>query len=302
MFAWILTVMTLLLNSSTTTVPGGEIEQIVCQSEFLQTNRVVRIFLPEDYHRHPKKRFPVLYVHDGQNVFSTAGPNISFGWGNWGLDTTVQKLIEIKRMQPVIVVAVDHGRNRYWEYRGHSKNPDDRQRRFQNFLIQELKPAIDRAYRTLTGPANTAVMGSSLGGLSSIGLAWEHPDVFGKAAGLSGAFQIENKEFLQILTETKTRRPRPRLYLDSGFKDYGGGDDGKANTLMVVDELRRLGWKEGKDLHYFCLNDQPSEVELLNLRLPAQKIKESATNHHNEFFWRIRVWRALIFLFPAKGT
>src|SRR5687768_17242007 len=88
------------------------------QSEVLQTNRFVRVYLPPGYAENKTSRYPVLYIHDGQNAFSTVGPHVAFGWGNWELDTTADRLISEKKMRPIIMVAVDCGPSRYREYRG----------------------------------------------------------------------------------------------------------------------------------------------------------------------------------------
>src|SRR5438876_4661381 len=88
------------------------------KSRFLGASRTIRIYLPPSYERSPKRRYPVLYLHDGQNVFSSAGTNCCFGWGNWELDTTADRLIAQGRMAEIIMVGVDHSRARYKEYRG----------------------------------------------------------------------------------------------------------------------------------------------------------------------------------------
>src|ERR1043165_6916644 len=91
-------------------------EQIA--SRYLGADRTVRIYLPPSYESKPRRRYPVLYLHDGQNVFSSAGSNCCFGWGSWELDKTVDELCAVGRMREIIMVAVDHSRSRYKEYRG----------------------------------------------------------------------------------------------------------------------------------------------------------------------------------------
>src|SRR5262245_27768946 len=200
-------------------------------SRFLGASRTVRIYLPPSYNRERRRRYPVLYVHDGQNVFSTAGTNCCFGWGSWELDKTVDRLINEHRMREIIVVGIDNSRDRYAEYRGPAypfteedlqkmkrKPPapgdDTKFDQYTRFLIEELKAKIDREYRTLKGAANTAVMGSSLGGIVSLALVWEHPKTFGAAASLSGSFQIEKKNLLKNVLGTSPQKPKPiRIYL-----------------------------------------------------------------------------------------
>ena len=120
-------------------------------SRFLKATRTVRIYLPPSYHLEPKRRYPVLYLHDGQNVFSSAGTNVCFGWGNWELDKTVDELCRDRKMQEIILVAIDNTSARYAEYCGrHHPADSDGNTEFENyasFLIQELKPLANRRFR-----------------------------------------------------------------------------------------------------------------------------------------------------------
>lgn len=285
-------------------------------SRFLGRPRTVRIYLPPSYDLEPRRRFPVLYLHDGQNVFTSAGPHCGFGWGNWALDTTVDSLCAAGRMREIIMVAVDNSRSRYKEYRGRlwpeaspargaaadkTSDPADN-KAFENyaqFLIRELKPRIDREFRTLKTATNTGVMGSSLGGICSLSLAWEHPELFGLAASLSGSFQIEKTNFIRRVLIPCTAKPRRfRVYLDSGTIDYTGDDDGRRYTDLVAAELRRIGWKDGRNLEHYTDLHPLSEAELHHTGLPHEKWGEAHTSQHNEFYWRLRAWRALVFLFP----
>jgi predicted alpha/beta superfamily hydrolase len=282
------------------------------------TNRTARIYLPPSYERDPARRFPVLYLHDGQNAFTTVGTNVAFGWGNWELDKTVTELCAAGRIQEIIMVAVDCSAERYLDYRGpayrltqsgsqEAKRPlpapgdNSRYEQYKRFLVEELKPKIDREYRTLPDAANTGVMGSSMGGICSLALAWERPDVFGKAASLSGAFQVERTNFLSNVLTAYRAKPKPVLvYLDSGICDFSGGDDGRRNTDAVAGELRRIGWKDGIDLLHYTDLKPLTEPELERADLRRDKWKEAQTSQHNEFYWRLRAWRPLEFLFPPK--
>jgi len=280
------------------------------------TNRFVRVYVPPSYERDASRRFPVLYVHDGQNAFTTVGTNVAFGWGNWEMDATVNRLCADGRMDEVIVVAVDCSRERYLDYRGPArrysepelqamKRPppapgdDSRYDQYKRFLIEELKPRIDAGYRTLTNAVNTGVLGSSMGGLCSLALAWDRPDVFGRAASLSGAFWVEQTNFLANIVGPYRGSPKPvRLYLDSGVCDFSGGDDDRRNTEALAAALRRIGWREGIDLRHYVDAQPMSGAELERAGLRPDKWKEAQTSQHNEFYWRQRVWRPLVFLFP----
>lgn len=287
-------------------------------SEIFGTNRFIRVYLPPSYDHEPRRRYPVLYLQDGQNVFTTVGTNVAFGWGNWALDTTVDALAVEKRMQEIIMVAVDCSAQRYRDYLGPTNaiaapasrktkrraaktTAESRYQKYARFLIEELKPHIDREYRTRPGPAHTGVLGSSMGGICSLALAWEHPEVFGLAASFSGAFQVEKRSFLTNHLRSFRGRPKKfRAYLDSGVVDYSGSDDGRADTDAVVSELRRIGWRDGKNLLHFVDAAPLNESQLAQTDLRRDKWKEAQTNQHNEFYWRLRAWRALTFLFPPK--
>ena len=285
-------------------------------SRFFGTKRTVRIYLPPSYAANARRRYPVLYLHDGQNVFSAAGTNCCFGWGSWEIDKTVDRLVSSKRMREAILIAIDNSRFRYQEYRGPAyeysdeelsalknkpsgANDNSRFDSYASFLIEELKPAIDGEYRTLKRPRDTGLMGSSLGGICSLAIAWDHPEVFGLAASLSGAFQVERTNFIRHVLGTYRGKPKPlRIYLDSGVVDFSGGDDGQKHTARVASELRRIGWKNG--LLHFVDATPLDDVELERNGLRQDKWAEARTSQHNEFYWRIRVWRALTFLFPPN--
>jgi predicted alpha/beta superfamily hydrolase len=283
-------------------VAGNIVFEGTIQSAILQTNRFIRVYLPPGYDDSGTTRFPVLYVQDGQNAFTTAGPHAAFGWGNWELDKTADRLIAGKKIRPIIIVAIDCSPSRYREYRGPiAPGLDNRAyERYARFLIEELKPRIDRDYRTLTGPEHTGLLGSSMGGIGSVALAWENPETFGLAASLSGAFQVEKQYFLQNVLTAKTAKKRPvRIYLDSGNCDYSGGDDGLKHTEAVSLQLQRLSWKSGTDLLHHI--DRPLTAEQLKpFNLPEEKFNEAQRSQHNELYWRLRSWRPRTFLFPPQ--
>lgn len=286
-------------------------------SEALGTNRTVRVWLPPSYDAAPDQRYPVLYLHDGQNVYSSAGSGVAFGWGNWEVDLTVERLVNEGRMREIILVAIDNTPRRFPEYRGRAAaytreelqtarrliEPGDNSayERYAKFLVTELKPSIDRRFRTQAGPAHNGVLGSSLGGLCSLVLAWDHPGVFGRAACMSGAFQVEKGAFLNEVLQPYTGSPKAvKLYIDCGATSLNGGDDGRANTAAVVKELQRIGWQEGVNLQSY-LDATPLTPRQLNpLNLSANKFEEAQVSQHNELYWRLRVWRALEFLFPSE--
>jgi enterochelin esterase-like enzyme len=171
---------------------------------------------------------------------------------------------------------------------------------YAEFLTEELKPRIDAKYRTKPEATNTGVMGSSLGGICSVALAWEHPEVFGKAACLSGAFEVDQTNFLKHALGDYRGKPKAfRLYLDSGTVDYDGGDDNNRLTREVYGQLRRIGWK-GRDVERFTDSHVLTVREFGKSGVRHDKWTETQTSQHNELYWRLRAWRALTFLFPPE--
>jgi len=179
------------------------------------------------------------------------------------MDKTVDRLVAEGRMQEILMVAVDHLRSRYKEYRGSLHLEDGKVRKpprgartddvdnarfeaYANFLIKELKPRIDREYRTLKSAVNTGVMGSSLGGICSLSLAWENPKTFGLAASLSGSFDIEKSTFcVRSCLPPGQAEADPHLSRH-GTIDYTGDDDGRRHTDAVGEALRSLAGKRGR--------------------------------------------------------
>lgn len=270
-------------------------------SHFLDGSRTIRVYLPPSYRTNLAKRYPVLYLNDGQNVFTSAGVDIAFGWGNWALDRTVDELVEARKMQEIIMVAVDNSRTRFLEYNGrvNSSNGVAPFENYAAFLMEELKPHIDHEFRTKPDAAHTGIMGSSLGGICSVALAWQHPEVFGQAACLSGAFQVDQTNFLDHVLAQYHGKPKPfRLYLDSGIKDFNGGDDNNGLTQAVYREFRRIGWSHGS-LRHFTDDHLLKMDELGKSGIRHDKWAEAQASQHNELYWRLRTWRALEFLFPS---
>jgi predicted alpha/beta superfamily hydrolase len=276
------------------------------QSAHLGGPRTFRVYLPPSYHL-GSNRYPVLYLHDGQNVFSFVGTNVAFGWGSWELDLTVDRLARERRIREIILVGVDNSPRRLAEYSGArhtspsgTNEPPTDFERYARFLIHELKPKIDRVYRTQTNAGSTAVLGSSMGGICSVALAWHYPEVFGAAASLSGAFLINQTNFVRHVLGTYRGPPKPiRLYLDSGAMDFMGGDDGRSLTRAAIGELRRIGWTTNLAVFF---DEHPMTLDQLRASgLREDKWPEAQRSQHNEFYWRQRVWRPLEFLF-GSGT
>lgn len=193
-----------------------------------------RVFYPPGYHENTLRRYPVLYMQDGQNLFF---PGEAFQGEHWRVSETLEILDAMNILEQVIVVGVypsdrmeDYTRPGYESY--------------GRFLVEELKPAIDAGFRTLPEPERTAVMGSSLGGVVSFYLAWQYPEVFGMAACMSSTFGWQDDLFDRVAEEAK---PDIRLYLDSGWPR-----DNFEVTRNMRARLVRAGFREGTDLFYLA--------------------------------------------------
>ncbi len=151
-------------------------------SRFLEPARDILVWLPPSYRATRARRYPVLYMHDGQQLFD---PRTSTHGQAWEMDKTCARLISAGQMRDIMVVGVNNTPDRRAEYDPSAKGLD-----YARFLIEELKPFVDREYRTHPGRAHTAVAGSSMGGKISFHLAWNHPDVYFGAACLSPAFTL----------------------------------------------------------------------------------------------------------------
>lgn len=243
-------------------------------SAFLPARRDVIVALPPDYFR-SKQRYPVLYLQDGQNLFDASTSFIKGSF--WDVQTTSDRLTEEGAIEPLITVGVyNTGVERVEEYTP-MRDPNlggGKANLYGRLLVEELKPWVDRTYRTLDGPAHTGVGGSSLGGLVSLycGLTW--PQVFGRLAVLSPSVWWARGGMLAYVRRTRPE-PRPRIWLDMGLSE------GPA-MIKKCDELHRLlerrGWRGGTDMQY--------------LRVPGAR--------HNEDAWAKRVDPFLRFLFPTK--
>lgn len=203
--------------------------------------RDVVIWLPPSYSKDKNKRYPVLYMQDGQNLFDPA--TSSFGT-DWQLDEAADTLIRNRSIKGLIIVGIYNTSDRNSEYRDNTRGKS-----YMNFVVHYLKPLIDKKYRTLPGRNNTSVGGSSLGGLVSFMLAWEYPNVFSGAACLSPAFDIEDIDYVKVVKTYKGKKKKIKFYIDCGTAAL----DKRLmpGTEEMVHALEAKGFKDGKDLFFF---------------------------------------------------
>jgi predicted alpha/beta superfamily hydrolase len=204
----------------------------------LKNERDIIIWLPPSYHFSGKK-YPVLYMHDGQNLFD---PNTSFIGNDWKVDEVASGLIKDRLIQEIIIIGIYNTKERLNEY--NYFHPTGK--KYAAFIIKELKPFIDEHYRTTNRTADTAVMGSSMGGLISFQLFWQFPTVFGKAACLSNSFWVNDKKVFEMIKEGKeTFSSKNKLYIDCGSEEKELIDDFsrmvKVLKKMNIHELVTFG-------------------------------------------------------------
>jgi predicted alpha/beta superfamily hydrolase len=229
--------------------------------------RDIIVWLPPDYEKNPDRRYPVLYMHDGQNIVDPA--TCGFGY-DWQVDENADSLIRCKVMEPIIVVGIYCTANRTAEY-----SPGAAGTAYMNYLIDIVKPLIDKTYRTKPDRLNTAVGGSSMGGLISFMLAWEHPEVYAKAICFSPALKIDRFDYAAVVKNTKEKK-------DIFLYIYNGGVGLEAmlqpGVTSTVDILKEKGYHEGKD---FVLT-------------------RDITAEHNERAWAKHIGEALVRLFGGQ--
>lgn len=251
--------------------------------------RNVEIWLPPGYGR-DTVRYPVLYMHDGQNVFD---PATSYGGVDWGVDEWMTTLIAQRKIRPAIVVAVWNSPLRFQEYMAQQAMPSGTASvsrgigrgtidgpllgdAYLRFLTEELKPYIDRTYRTRPGRSDTFMMGSSMGGVISLYAAAQHPNVFGGIAAVSTHFPAGDGALIDYLASHMPDPATHRVYMDRGTATL---DATYAPFQPRADSLfRARGYRDGANFRTLVI--------------------EGA--EHNERAWRVRLEEPLVFLLGRR--
>lgn len=193
-------------------------------SPVLNETRRYRVVLPRGYNQHTWKRYPVVYMHDGQNCFDAS--TSAFGV-EWQADEAAASLSASGTMRECLIVGVDNGPNRITDYSAPDAGGWSDARYFV-FLRDQLKPLIDAQYRTLTGASDTGAIGSSMGAQASLYQGWDLTGTWQKIGGLSGAWTVSTSGFYDRVRAQPKRDIR--LYLDSG--DSGASSDNYGLTLF----------------------------------------------------------------------
>jgi enterochelin esterase-like enzyme len=257
-------------------VSGGQLrkhEQF--SSRYLRNARDLIVYLPPGYDEQRERHYPVLYLHDGQNLFD--GSTAYVPGMAWQAGQSADAVIESGRAEPMIIVGIyNTGKTRISEYTP-TKVPrlgGGRADRYGKFLLNEVMPFVQAGYRVERGPDRTGIGGSSLGGLVSLYLGLRMPEVFGKIAALSPSVWWNHRVIVRF-AQIAQAEPRPRIWLDIGTREGSRIVD---DVEMLRDALLQKGWRAEQDLHY-------------------QRFEGA---EHNEAAWAQRVGPFLEFLFPVR--
>lgn len=231
----------------------------------LNNRRDIIVWLPPSYSTDSLARYPVLYMHDGQNIID---PFTSFAGQDWRMDEVATELIELGKIEEIIIVGINNTDNRTAEY-----SPLHLGEQYSTFMINTLKPFIDSTYRTMQKPEHTAVMGSSMGGIISFHLAWEYPQTFSMAGCLSPAFLIDDNEIINRIRNYSGPEKTIKLYIDNGTIGL------EQRLQPAIDELVPL------------LN----QISFMDEHHLLYYIADGA--EHNEAAWAERVYLPLVFFF-----
>jgi len=258
--------------------PGCEHPRLVIHPKFhshiLPADRDIIVYLPEGYDE-SERSYPVLYLHDGQNLFDRSTAYVP---GRiWGVHETADALIGEGKVEPLIIVGIHNtGQHRLEEYTptNNTRLGGGKADLYGRMLLEEVKPMIDGTYRTLQDAKNTGLGGSSLGGLVTLYLGLQRPDVFGKLAVLSPSVWWDHKIILSFVREASPKPPL-KIWLDMGTQE---GPRTLRDSDLLYKLLKEQGWVDGEDLMYVRV--------------------EGGT--HDEAAWAQRVAPFLEFLFPVE--
>jgi len=244
--------------------------------------RRIAVWLPPDY-EHAQQRYPVLYLHDGQNLFDRA--TAPFGV-EWEVDETATKLIQQGKIEPLIIVGIWNTLDRIAEYtpcfdplyqQGGSADE------YLKVLVEEIKPIVDQTYRTRPDRQSTAIAGSSLGGLVSIYACQKHSQTFSQCAAMSPSLGWNQEALLKQIENQPTSISQTRFWIDMGTSEGSSAESQQANVARVQRLVRAMesgGLVPGKDFKCLIVPD----------------------GRHHESAWGERFGEVLLFLYGKDSA
>lgn len=247
-------------------------------SRSLKNFRSLYVYLPPSYGSQPERDYPVLYMHDGQNIFDG---RLSYSGDGWEIHRVADELTALGLMEEILIVGISHQHeerlSEYAHVKGSYQNQPipGRGELYETFLLEDVKPFIEANFRVRPGRDNTGLMGSSMGGLVTFQMGLRHPMVFGKLGILSPSFWWNpNQTLRQIERLPKSKRPS-RLWID-----MGDSEGPLMEHFTIV--MNRL-WKKGI---------KPQD-EMVCWLVPGAD--------HSERAWMNRVYCPLLYLFGNIG-
>ena len=250
------------LNTFSLSTASKQVSSFTLEAPQLNTTKKIWLYLPENYES-TKKKYPVIYMFDAQNLFDSKTSYV----GEWNID---EKLDSLKAK--VIIVGIEHGNDKRLEELTPYKNEKyggGKADEMLNFIMQTLKPEIDKKYRTKPNAKNTTIMGSSLGGLTAFYGTIKYPDVFGKAGVFSPAFWINKKEIFELVSDKQ--KVKSKIYFLCGDKE-------SQDMLIDLNEMNALLSTKRCDCKYLT------------------KTKIVKGGEHNEKLWRDNFVKAYLWL------
>jgi enterochelin esterase-like enzyme len=248
-------------------------------SHLLPGQRELTVYLPPGYESEPNQQFPVMLLHDAQNVFRAETAFVPGQY--WRVGETADELIGAQKLQQIVLVGINHGGDRRIDEFTPSRNPENnyggQANLYGRMLVEEVLPFIRHQYRVLPTARNTGLGGSSLGGLVSIYLGIQYPDVFGRLAVMSPSVWWDYRMILRKIVSL-THRHRTKMWLDVGMKEGSNPKATLRDVRLLRDVLLHKGWKSGANLYYY----------------------EDPDGFHDEAAWARRTPHMLQFLFPGK--
>lgn len=246
-------------------------------SRFLPGERTLWVYVPPGYEPGERRSYPLLVLQDGQNLFD---PETAFVRGRtWRVAEQADAAIEAGEVEPLVIAGVAHGgERRLAEYTPTRdwKLGGGEGRQYGQMLIREVLPFLRTEYRLASGAGETGLGGSSLGGLVSLWLGLQYPEIFGKLAVLSPSVWWNHRFIVRHVQEVAPELARrPRIWLDAGDQE---GRRTLADAELLAARLRAQGWRDEVDLHFEAI----------------------AGGTHDEASWAERVRPMLRFLFPAE--
>lgn len=256
---------------------------------YYQKYRRVRIYLPMDYHR-TNKCYPVLYLHDGQNVFIDEE---SFSGHSWRVIDTLR---EHSKIPSIIVVAIDNAEerrlNEYGPWQTDGKVVMKYTQKggegdlYATWFVEILKPMIDKQYRTLVDKKNTLIAGSSMGGLISAYIGAKYSDVFGNLGIFSLASWFSEREFIDFIS-THPLAANTKVYIQVGTKE------GHETAAMISE-------KEMSQIYLNCSIHYAEQLIAQGMMIEQIWLRILAGETHTEKFWANHFAEFLLFVFEDK--